>query len=176
MIEGDLIYLRPMELEDVKYKVHWVNDNEVRKTLIYSDYPASIIGTEQWLKRVAADASRKNFMVCLKSDHTPIGFAGIKSIDRENQKCESFLGIGVKAYWGKGLGLDIKKAILQYCFSELRLNKVYSMHLVDNHAMIKINLKLGGKEEGILRDNIWHNGQFHDMVVISVLKNEFLNS
>ena len=42
MIEGDLIYLRPMEIEDVKHKVQWVNDQEVRKTLVYSDYPATL--------------------------------------------------------------------------------------------------------------------------------------
>lgn len=173
MIEGDLIYLRPMEIEDVKHKVQWVNDQEVRKTLVYSDYPATVLGTEQWLRRVAADPGRKNFMVCMKADHKTVGFAGIKSIDRINLKCESFMGIGVKEYWGKGLGYDIKKSILEYCFSELQLNKVYSMHLADNQAMIRINMKLGGKLEGTLREDVWHNGKFQDMVIISILKNEY---
>jgi RimJ/RimL family protein N-acetyltransferase len=176
MIQGNLIYLRPMEIEDVKYKVEWVNDHEVRKTLVYSDYPASILGTEQWLRKVSGDPGRKNFMVCLKADHRTVGFAGVKGIDRVNLKCESFMGIGVKDYWGKGLGYDIKKALLEYCFSELQLNKVYSMHLADNQAMVRINLKLGGKLEGTLREDVWHNGKFHDMVIISVLKSEFIKN
>lgn len=173
MIEGDQIYLRPMELEDVKHKVQWVNDPEVRRTLVFPDYPATILGTEQWLRKVSGDPTRKNFMVCLKADHKTVGFAGIKNIDRVNFKCESFMGIGVRDYWGKGLGSDMKKTILEYCFSELQLNKVYSMHLADNQAMIRINLKLGGKLEGTLREDVWHNGRFQDMVIISVLKSEF---
>ena len=174
MIEGDQIYIRAMELEDVKHKVQWLNDKEVRKSLIYSDYPASVLATEQWLRRVVTDPTRKDFIVCLKSEDVPIGFAGLRNIDRNNQKAESYLGIGAKEYWGRGLGLDIKQALLDYCFDELKLNKIYSQHLVDNQAMIKINKRLGGKEEGVLRQEIWHNGQFRDMVIISILKSEYI--
>ena len=39
--------------------------------------------------------------------------------------------------------------------------------------MIRINMKLGGKLEGTLREDVWHNGKFQDMVIISILKNEY---
>lgn len=176
MIEGNLTYLRLMEIEDVKHKVDWINDKEIRSTLIFSDYPTSKVLTEQWLRKVAGDRSRKDLIICLKSDNTPIGFAGIKSIDYQNLKAESYLCIGVKEYWGKGLGLDVKRAILNYCFNELRLNKVYSYHLVDNKPMIRINLKLGGKQEGILREDIYADGKLVDRVVVSILKQDLITS
>ena len=172
MIEGKDIYLRPMEIPDVKHKVQWLNDPEVRKMLIYSDYPASIIATEQWLRRVATDTTRKDFIVCLKADDTPVGFAGLKNIDRENKKAESYLGIGVKEYWGKGLGLDIKRTLAIYSFDDLKLNKLYSYHLTDNKPMININLKLGGREDGVLREDVYNDGVLADRVMISILRSD----
>jgi RimJ/RimL family protein N-acetyltransferase len=174
MIEGIHTYLRPMEIEDVPYKVNWVNDKEVIKTLVFFDYPVSKIKTEQWLRNVSSNSSRRDFIVCLKSDSKPIGFVGLKDIDFTNLKAESYMCIGDKEYWGKGYGYDIKKALLMYCFDILRLNKIYSYHLADNASMIKINLKLGGKQEAILREDVFYNGGFKDRVLTSVLKNEMI--
>lgn len=174
MIEGNHVYIRLMEIADVKYKVKWVNDDEVRKTLLFFDYPISVLGTENWLRKVSHDPTRKDFIVCLKSDNTPIGFTGLRHIDYKNSKAESFMCIGAKEQWGKGYGYDIKKAVLKYSFESLNLNKIYSHHLVHNNAMIKINLKLGGKQEGILREDVYSEGKLTDRVVISILKKEML--
>lgn len=175
MLIGDKVYLRPMETEDVDYKVNWVNDDEIRKTLVFFDFPVSKVATEQWLKKAAIDQTRKDFIVCLKSDDAPIGFAGLTHIDYKNLKAESYMGIGEKKYWGKGLGYDLKKTLLNYAFRHLRLNKVYSYHLTDNQPMIRINLKLGGRKEAILREDVFYNGSLKDRVLISVLKNEMTN-
>jgi len=174
MIEGTNIYLRPMELEDVPHRVKWINDNDVRKTLTLGDYPISKVATDQWLRRVSVDSSRKDFIICLKSDDSPIGFAGLKSLDYKNYKAESIMGIGAKEHWGKGYGYEIKKTILIYAFDELRLNKIYSHHLAENKFMININLRLGAKLEGTLREDFYSDGVFKDRVVMSVIKNEMI--
>jgi RimJ/RimL family protein N-acetyltransferase len=173
MIHSTNIYLRPMEITDVKKKVNWVNSAEVRKTLAFIDFPVSQLATEAWLRKIATDGSRKDFMICLKNDDTPIGFCGIKNIDLINQKAESYLAIGDHNYWGKGFGYETKKVLLDYSFDHLNLNKVYSYHQADNVAMIKINLKLGAKQEGILREDMRVSGEMKDMVIISVLKKEY---
>lgn len=173
MIEGSNIYLRLMEIEDVPFKVKWVNDDDVRQTLNF-DYPISKIATESWLRKVATDQYRKDFIACLKSDHTPVGYAGLLSIDIKHYKAESYMGIGATEHWGKGLGYDLKKTLLLYAFDCLHLNKIYSYHLVNNKPMININLKLGGQQEGVQREDVMHNGSFKDRVLMSVLKSEFI--
>lgn len=173
MIEGERVYLRMMEMEDVPYKVHWVNDPEVRKSLLFPNFPVSKAATQNWLAKAALDPSRKDLMICLKSDDSAIGFAGLKGIDIKNWKAESYLCIGVKEYWGKGLGYEVKKLILDYGFNELGLNKIYSYHLADNAAMIRINLKLGGMREGVMREDVFSGGVFLDRVIVSVLKKDF---
>jgi RimJ/RimL family protein N-acetyltransferase len=173
MIESGNIYLRPMEIEDVPYKVRWINDPDVRRTLNF-DYPISKVATEQWLRKVATDSSRKDFIACLKSNNIPIGYGGFLHIDYKNLKAESYMGIGAKEYWGSGNGYQLKKALLVYAFDHLRLNRVYSYHLTDNKPMIKINLKLGGKEEGIVREDVYSNGALRDRILLSVLKDEMI--
>lgn len=171
MIVGENIYLRPMEMGDVQNKVNWINDPNVSDSG-FLDYPVSVLSTENWLKKASMDSTRKDFIICFKSNDNPIGYAGLKNIDFRNSKAESYLGIGAKEYWGKGIGYDVKKALLLYSFNHLMLNKVYSYHLADNLPMIKINVKLGGKQDGLLRDEVIINGTLKDMVLISVLKND----
>lgn len=173
MIQAKTIYLRSMELSDVKIKVSWANNEQIRKTLGFADYPVSELATEAWLRKSATDSSRKDFMICLKHNNEPIGFCGIKNIDLINQKAESYLAIGNAEFWGKGIGFETKKALLDYSFMHLNLNKIYSYHQSDNEAMIKINMKLGAQREGLLRQDMRINGQWKDMVIISVLKAEY---
>ncbi|WP_026897144.1 GNAT family N-acetyltransferase [Daejeonella oryzae] len=175
MINSKNIYLRPMEIADVRIKVKWLNDEQVRKTLGFSDYPVSLLATEAWLKKVAGDSKRKDFMLCLQENDEPIGFCGIKNIDLVNLKAESYLGIGNIDYWGKGIGLETKKVLLDYSFNFLNLNKVYSYHQADNEAMIKINLKLGAQREGLLREEIRLEGEMKDMVLMSVLRKDYFD-
>jgi RimJ/RimL family protein N-acetyltransferase len=176
MIHSKNVFLRPMELTDVKIKVKWVNNDEVRRTLGFPDFPVSELATEAWLRKAAVDNSRKDFIICLQENNEPIGFCGIKNIDLFNQKAESYLAIGEMNYRGKGLGFETKKALLDYSFNHLNLNKVYSYHQADNEAMIKINMSLGAQKDGLLREDLRIDGTMRDMVIISILKKDYLSA
>lgn len=173
MLESKRIYLRLMELKDSELKVKWINDNKVNATLNF-DYPLSIVNTENWVRNIANKGNRKDFIVCDKENHEPIGYGGLLNIDIINRNAESYLGIGNTNYWGKGLGLEIKQILSKYAFNHLNLDKVYSYHHDDNTSMIKINKKLGGKIDGVLRKDLYlPNGVVRDRVVMSILKDEF---
>ena len=174
MIYSTNIYLRSMELSDVKIKVKWLNDNQVRSTLGFFDYPVSELATEAWLKRVINDDKRKDFIICLKENNEPIGFCGVKNIDLKNLKAESFMGIGDTNSWGKGYGFETKKMLMDYAFTYLNLNKIYSFHEANNEASIRINNKLGAHKDGLLREEIrGANGLMKDLLIMSILKKDY---
>ncbi len=173
MLLGDRIYLRLMEEKDIPYKVKWINDPDVRRTLNF-DYPISEIGTKQWLNKVVLDGSRKDFIVYLIENDKPIGYAGFLNIDLRASKAEIYIGIGEKKYWGKGLAQEITAVQLEYGFSELGLNKLYIYSWVDNKKMIFIYEKFGFKGEGILRQDVFSHGEFRDRVVMGLLREEYL--
>ncbi|GGN66862.1 GNAT family N-acetyltransferase [Oceanobacillus indicireducens] len=171
MFEGKNIYLRLMEKRDVKHKVKWINDPEVRKTLFFQD--VSELATEQWLIKVTNDNTRNDYVICEQGNDTPIGFASVVNIDLRNSSAETYVCIGDKNYWGKGYGTEVKKLLTKYVFLELGLNRVYAYNWAENRGMIRINEKLGFTLEGTLRQERFSNGEYKDRVLFSMLREEF---
>ncbi|MEI3606606.1 GNAT family protein [Pseudogracilibacillus sp. SE30717A] len=174
MILGENVYLRLMEEKDVPYKVRWINNSNIRSTLNF-EYPISEIGTKKWLNNASGNPNRKDFFVCVKETHEPIGFGGLLNIDYKNSKAESYMGIGEEKFHGKGYGYDIRKLILNYAFNELSLNKVYSYVWEKNAPMLNLNKKVGFQVEGLLREDILSHGELRNRYIMSILKSEFLN-
>lgn len=173
MIKGDNIYLRLMERRDVPYKVKWISDPDVSRTMFFQEI--SELGTEQWLIKVTSDNTRNDFMICDLETDNPIGFASVVKIDLRNSKAETYLCIGDKKYWGRGLGTEAKILLLKYVFVDLGLNRIYSYNWAENKSMIKINEKLGFTLEGQLRKDTFANGEYKDRVIFSMLKEEYFN-
>lgn len=173
MIIKEEIYIRLMEESDIDYKVAWFNDPEVRKTLNL-EFPISKIGTRNWLSSVSKNSTRKDFVICVKENDMPIGYCGLVNMDLKNRKAESYLGIGDKSQWGKGYATQARKAILDYGFDNLSLNKIYSYIWAENEAMIHINEKVGYKKEGLLRDDVFHEGEYRDKYLMGLLKDEYI--
>jgi RimJ/RimL family protein N-acetyltransferase len=175
MVTGERVYLRLMEEKDIPYKVRWVNDPDVRRTLILS-YPISEIGTKQWLHSIASDKTRRDFIVCLLENDFPIGFCGFVNIDTKNSKAEMYMAVGHKEYWGKGFAADISKVLMEYGFEELGMNRIYSYVWSENERMINLNKKFGYVTEGLLREDIFSHGEFRSSYMMSILKDEYLNN
>lgn len=174
MLTGERIYLRLMEAKDVAYKVRWVNDPDVNKTLALG-YPISEIGTLQWLESVASDKTRRDFIVCLIENDMPIGFGGFIDIDTKNSKAETYMSVGHKDYWGKGYAGDIRNTLLEYAFKELGINRIYTYVWSENEKMLNLNKKAGFTTEGLLREDIFSHGEFRSSYIMSLLKSEYLN-
>lgn len=174
MIYGERVYLRLMEEKDIELKVKWVNDPEIRETLI-SEY-ISIASTKQWFNQSIADSKRKDFIICLKDNNQAIGFTSLKSIDYINSKAEMTMCLGVKKYWGKGLAKEARNLLLRYAFLDLRLNKVYTHNWVKNEKIIGLNQSLGFKIEGELRNDVFFKGEYRNMIIMGILKDEWMKN
>lgn len=175
MLLGERVYLRLMEESDVPYKVNWINDSKVRRTLNF-DFPVSEVATKKWLHKVSALDNRKDFIVCLKTNNVPIGYGGLLNIDRRNSKAESYMAIGNKEYWGKGYAKEIRKIILEYAFIELGLNRIYSYVWSENVKMISLNKKIGFQIEGTLKQDVFSHGEYRDRVIMGITSNKYLNN
>ena len=73
---------------------------------------------------------------------------------------------------GKGYGEQAMRAIMKYCFDELKFERLYLDHYTGNPAS-NLYLKLGFKYEGILRKNCRKNGVLYDVHLMSILKDEY---
>lgn len=84
-------------------------------------------------------------------------------------------------YWltrdatGQGIIGRCCKTIIGYGFKELGLHRIEIKAAEKNQRSIAIPEKLGFKKEGILRQAELVNGVFHDLVIYSMLKDEWEN-
>ncbi len=174
MLRGKRVYLRLFDVADAPKRVQWMNDPEVRE-MLNSPFPVSEYSIKEWIKKISMDPSRIDFAICLIENDELIGYTGFRNIDFVNLKAESYTGIGEKKYWKKGFARESNKIKMNYIFNRYNLNKIYAKIRKDNEASIKSCLSIGYSIDGTLRQDIYMQGEFKDMVIMSILKEEFLS-
>ena len=101
-----------------------------------------------------------------------IGSGGFHDWDKTNRK--SSIGYWIsEEFQGKGLVTEAVKAFLRYGFEEMNLNKIEIHCAVDNSRSRAIPERLGMRQDGILRDDGWLYDHFVDIVIYSILKEEW---
>ena len=63
-------------------------------------------------------------------------------------------------------------ALLRFGYESLDLNRVYAHHMVRNPASGKVLLKLGMRQEGLLRQRVRKWGRFEDVVAYAALRED----
>ncbi len=100
------------------------------------------------------------------------GGIGYRKIDWTNRSTS----VG---YWldasseGQGIMTRCCRAMLRHLFEERRLHRVEIRCAPENVRSCAIPARLGFTREGISRQSEWVNGGFHDLVVWSLLENEW---
>ncbi len=102
-----------------------------------------------------------------------IGIIGFSKMDLTNSKGSISYWID-KKYQGRGISSKAIELYMNYCFKELKLNKIEILCPEGNHRALQIPIKLGFEEEGRLRQETRVNGRFLDMVLFSMLAREWI--
>lgn len=129
---------------------------------------------KKWIEDTIFHSADIKLAVCLTDNNLHIGNVYLTDINYINRTAESHILIGNQKYWGQGFGSEALTKILHYGFNERGLNRVYAHINVDNIASLRMHEKCGYKREGLLRQAIFKNGHFKDVVVMSILKDEFI--
>ncbi len=79
----------------------------------------------------------------------------------------------IKEQRGNGYGYAAMRILLKYAFNERRLHKFDGWCLDDNLASAKMMKKLGCKQEGIVREEAFLNGKYHNRLLFGMTENEY---
>ena len=108
----------------------------------------------------------------LKSDSDKIiGFVILAGIEGKNRSIE-FRRIVVKSK-GKGYGRMAIKKIKCYCFEKLTCHRLWLDLIETNERARYLYQSEGFKEEGRLRDCVLIDNKFNNLVIMSILENEY---
>jgi len=176
MITGKNIRLRALEREDIPRCTRWVNDPDViRYTTINS--PLSFAMEENWFAHQLEADTRKGQILAIEvrtgEDWLHIGNCDLHNIDSVTNEAEFGIMIGEKEYWNKGLGREATRLMLQHGFEDLNLNRIYLYVVAENIRGIKAYTAVGFSQEGLLREALYKNGKYNDIIVMSVLHSEW---
>ena len=164
------VSLRPVERSDLARLAELLEDPEV--AALAGEGPvvlASLAEWEAWFQQRAANPPKDSISFAVESEGELIGQAGLHRVDHFNQRCELGIALG-KNYWGRGLGQQATRLLLDYAFTYLNMNRVSVRVLADDARAVGAYRKAGFREEGRLREAAWFAGDFHDELVMSVLR------
>lgn len=162
------IYLRPMTIEDSKYIVEWRNRPEIKKYFIYQE-EFTVQGQKEWIKNYIEKGLVKQFMIVKSENNDVIGSVYLRDIDYKFKKAE--FGIFFGKEYGKGFGTKAAKIIIKYAFEELKLHRIYLRVFADNARALASYNKVGFQREGILRDDVYVDNKYRDIVWMAIINN-----
>jgi len=174
MFEGKLVRLREYRKEDIPLKLSYINDPEILKYLEPGiPYPVTLNEELKWLDSISAFRDTYRFAIEAVTDSNYIGDCGVSSIDWKNSIASVSIFIGSGAYRGKGYGTEAMKLLISFLFNQVNINKVRLSVYSFNERAIKSYEKCGFKIEGVLRQEIFRNGEYHDIIAMGMLKEEY---
>jgi RimJ/RimL family protein N-acetyltransferase len=134
--------------------------------------PSAEAKFNQWLAGAANDPSRVLFVIRKLGDLRLLGHVHVSNIQSMFRSADIGLGIGLVSDRGQGYGGEALTLAVRYCWNELNLQRVALTVLGDNPAALRLYERLGFEVEGRLRRATYVGGQFHDVMVMSILRPE----
>ncbi len=133
---------------------------------------------EAWIesqKRGFAAGRLVNFAITLRRERTLIGSIGL-TLDPESRGTAE-LGYWVgRPYWNRGYCTEAARAVVDYGFSQLGLERIHAHHLVRNPASGRVLGKTGMRQEGLARDTLQEGGPPEDIVLYGISRADRLPS
>jgi len=179
-IETERLILRCFEIPDTDaMHRNLTSDPDVARFMCYN-VCESIEDTKnhinQWLEyfhKLPDNSSWYIFSIDLKTDGELIG-----TIDFHENNCEARVAeIGYqlgKAWWGHGYATEALRAVIDYCFKEVGLNRLWADHNALNIASGKVLIKAGMLYEGTARQCYMRKGHLVDKVSYAILKEDWV--
>lgn len=177
MYEGKKIRLREYRKEDIPLRLKYINDPEISCNLTPdTPYPMTLHEEEKWLESITTASDTYKFAIETIEKNEFIGGCSINSVDWKNSVATIGIFIGCKEYRGRGYGTDAMRVLMDFIFMQMNINKIRLIVYSFNDAAIKCYEKCNFKIEGVLRQEIYKDGEYHDKISMGLLKGEYLSS
>jgi RimJ/RimL family protein N-acetyltransferase len=174
-LDGPRVRLRALVVDDLPHVQRWRSDPEVTRYWITRVVP-TMDDLRDWLQINQQSGS----WTWLIEDERgiPIGYSDVFGINIEHRHCELSLMIGERSRWGSGYAKESLMVLLGYLLGDVSvlgagMHKVTLSVFAENVAARKAYQAWGFREDGVLREDMWYDGRWHDQILMSVLADEF---
>ena len=107
-------------------------------------------------------------------DGTHVGNITLCHIEPAHKCLRVGVCLGVKDLHGQGYGPEMLEGVVSYIFDKMEFNRIETGFYRDNTAGQKFVSVVGFKQEAVFQDRLLLKGEFCDMVLFVLLKNQWL--
>lgn len=174
-IETDRLILRRYVIEDADamYK-NWASDSEVTKFLTWQPHSSVEVSRgiiENWLKEYSDEKYYQWAIVLKDNGNEPIGDISVVHMKEDISMVHIGYCLG-RAWWRRGIMSEALKAVTDFMFDTVEVNRVESRHDPMNPNSGKVMQKCGMKYEGTLRSADRNNQGICDACYYALLRSE----
>ncbi len=171
-LEGEGIELRTIEEEDIEWMRDNINDPEIRKYTSMK-YPLNYEQEKDWFENsVSSEGGPIHLLITEDKDRK--GVISLMKVNKEGGNAEIGLWISGEEQ-GKGVGTEASRLMTDYGLRELRLHRIYARVFEHNPGSAKIWEKLDYQEEGCMREHDFIDGEYRDLRIFGMLRDEWQN-
>jgi diamine N-acetyltransferase len=173
MLKGGKVTLRAMEREDLK-SLHDLHHKNIDLVIMGYGYwePRSLAHYEKRFEK-DLDGDHEIAWFAIEADGKVIGDAGLHGLERKEGVAEMGIGIYDPDYIGKGYGREAIGLLLHWAFRVQNWRRIWLTTAAVNERAIRAYLACGFTEEGRLREHIFHDGEYIDLVEMGMLRSEW---
>lgn len=169
-LRTERLILRPFAPADADAVHAIVSDREIAYSTAHIPHPYPEGLAAEWIERVTArweTGENAVFAAAQQADGRIVAAVGLE-IDPPHRRAE--LGYWVaRDFWNFGYATEGSRAVLQFGFHVLGLNRVVARHFCRNGASGRVMQKLGMTFEGRLRKHVLKWGVFEDLDLYGIL-------
>jgi RimJ/RimL family protein N-acetyltransferase len=172
LLEGSQVYLRPIHVEDTELYYNTLFQQDVRRlTGTQRSFTKDQIA--RYIEAKGQDTSSLLLLIALCEDDRIIGDIALQDMDTMNRSAGIRIAINEQGDQGKGYGTEALVLMLGYGFGICNLHRI-ELNVFDyNERAIRCYEKVGFQREGVQRDALFYNHEYHDSILMSMLNHEY---
>ncbi len=180
-LDGDKVTLRPFKDSDLpalraalldpeaRILTGSVHDEAQAHAAEFADEEKLLI---DWYSTRNDQPDRLDLAVVDKATGECVGEAVLNQWDPGNESCNFRIFVGPTGR-DRGLGTEATRLIVGYGFERLGLHRISLEVYAFNPRARRAYEKVGFRAEGVLRESLRYNGEWHDATVMSILAPEW---
>lgn len=172
MLKGEKVILRPMNEDDIARQHEFNQDLELYG--LDSDYPH--VSPLESAKSFYDSRTQSNDDIApfaIEAKRKYIGFCSLMHLRNRFGNLELGIMIGDRDFWGQGYGRETVALLLNFGFHYLGARRIALTTNAKNMRAIRCFSACGFQEEGRPRKVLWIEGEYTDLVNMSILREEW---
>ncbi|WP_375758707.1 GNAT family N-acetyltransferase [Corallococcus exercitus] len=173
-LETERFRMRPPRLEDAAELAAIYEHPEVARYLLYGTTGGEPKMREKLTRDLESAGRGEGFRWVLRArvGDVPLGTVGLFNWSSRDRRAEVGYVLGMPL-WGQGVMKELMPTVLHFGFARMGLHRIEARLDPRNVASLRVLVRAGFQQEGILRDNNVGPEGFTDTALLSLLEGEW---